>query len=962
MSYRPADFSGLMQDYTRMYSLSMNKAQRDRDWAREDAGYAVAALDNLETIYFDELETYKSSVLDPNSADGLSDEQIADFNERFAQKYPALQREAGKIFDKYGSPKWAASGETDPDSPVSIIPNMLRKGAEFLLVGKNKDGETVPKTVNGTSQPEDPLVSMSMLDLIRNTRYSIATEYGLNPFSKAQVQARGQGIQELAKQGRSTVSEGLTTDTASTGPTLGQAVNGGASSGDATTVNVNVESNPVDASSDAAKTSDSIRAQQAQMAGMYAPVGGMMDKEGNVVLPEGNSTTPREQAAAALGSYYNPLSVQDQVMGTGPYENPVARPGQTANLEALPTNPNAAPPQIDRLSQQTPDRRELGQLRNQEQELERRGGDPDLGAPTSAELNQRGPNVAYEPPVDNRSPNALAGTGTSPEDDMTMGGYEDQKIEKTPAETPAETPVEKRMPTPATEVESANTPAGKEQAARIQAEIDAEGGANLTKKERQAIAEEKLRGSSAADTINDKAPDVAKNPSKENVKATGEAIVATHGVDGAIKTMEEFLADSTGDFFTRGKVDPYTGTAPSQGSTAQRIVFTAMAQEAGFFGKNATDLANMRTFIQTGRMPDEIRNHFENQKNLSAAYKSYVEAEYEKSIAPLKRQEKAIDVATKQVELDRLAFELQRDKFELEDKYTPGTMAYRERELDILEREQALEKERREMEKSNVTNASLKTIEDGIDQFATHFANSLVDNVTWEQASGSEYWGNIVKNLSSDDPAEQAEGQRQLQSLDSKAKLFVTNPSNFLPMLRAHVEQYGNSPLLASILKYPDGTPKQLSDLNQQDLANLAGSGGLRLNESYQAIVLAESLVRDAASDNTGVINGIANLVRGDTPMNYRDVMKAVYLGQLWAKDGQEGVKKVLGDDYGVGAKVLGGLPLVGSPESFIKEITALVAGSGMGSPEEFINHMSALGKQLLIQDNKAIEQRATNG
>ncbi|MEK9770013.1 MAG: hypothetical protein VW683_13955 [Betaproteobacteria bacterium] len=943
MPYRPADFSGLMQDYTRMYSLSMDKAQRDRDWAREDASYAVSALDNLETIYFDELETYKSSILDPNSPDGLSDEQISDFNERFAQKYPALQREAGKIFDKFGGPKWAASGETDPDSPVSIIPNMLRKGAEFLLVGKNKDGETVPKTVNGTSKPDDPLVSMSMLDLIRNTRYSIATEYGLNPFSKVQVQARGQGIQELAKEGRNTVGEGLTTDTASTGPTLGQAAdNSGASSGDASTVNVNVESNPVDASSNAAETSNSIRAQQARLAGMFAPVGGMMDKEGNVVLPEGDSTTPRDQASAALGSYYDPLAVQDQVMGTGPYDNPVARLGQTANLETLPTNPNAAPPQIDKLSQQAqrrvgleydpqfatppanpeaPDRRELGQLRNQEQELERRGGDPDLGAPTSAELNQRGPtNTAYEPPV------------------------------------------EKRMPTPATEVETANTPAGKEQAARIQAEIDAEGGENLTKKERQAVAESKLRDTSAADTINDKASDVAKNPSKENVKATGEAIVATHGVNGAIKTMEEYLADSTGDFFTRGKVDPYTGTAPSQGSTAQRIVFTAMAQEAGFFGKNATDLANMRTFIQTGRMPDEIKSHFENQKNLSAAYKSYVEAEYEKSIAPLKRREKAIKVATDEVDLDRKAWELRRDKLQLEDEYTPGTMAYRERELDILEREAALEKERRELQKSSVTNTSIEAIEDGIDKFAQHFANSLVGNVAWGQASGSEYWKNLVEDLSSDDPAEQKRGENNLQSLDSKAKLFVTNPSNMLPMLRAHIDQYGNSSLLASILKYSDGTPKQLSDLNQQDLANLAASGGLRLNESYQAVVLAESLVRDAALDNTGVINGIANLLRGDTPMNSRDVMKAVYLGQLWAKEGEEGVKKVLGDDYGLGAKILGGLPLVGSPEDFIKEITALVAGSGMGSAEEFINHMSSLGKQLYIQDNKAVEQRATNG
>ncbi len=647
-------------------------------------------------------------------------------------------------------------------------------------------------------------------------------------------------------------------------------------------------------------------------------------------------------------------------MGTGPYENPVARPGQTANLGTLPANPNAAPPQLDRISQQTPDRRELGQLRNQEQELERRGGDPDLGAPTSAELNQRGPtNIAYEPPVDDRSPNALAGTGTSPEDDMTMGGYEDQKIEKTPAEKP----VEKQMPTPATEVETANTPAGKEQAARIQAEIDAEGGANLTKKERQAIAESKLRDTSAGDTINDKASDVARNPSKENVKATGEAIVAAHGVSGVIKTMEEFLADSTGDFFTRGKVDPYTGTAPSQGSTAQRIVFTAMAQEAGFFGKNATDLANMRTFIQTGRMPDEIKNHFENQKNLSAAYKSYVEAEYEKSIAPLKRQEKAIDVATKKVDLDQKIFNLEKDQRELIDKYTPGTMAYEKAWLDVEERKVKLEEAKKKLLASNTTNASVEALKAGVDEFSKHFANSLIDNVAGGQASGSEYWDTLIENLSSDDPAEQEKGQNSLRSLDSKAKLFLENRSNLLPMLRAHIEQYGMSPQLASILKHSDGTPKQLSELSEQDLANLAASTGLRVNESYQAVVLAESLVRDAALDNKGVINSIAKFLRGDTPMTNRDVMKAIYLGQLWATEGEEGVKKVLGDDYGLGAKLAGDrIPFVGSPEEFIKEITTLVAGSAMGSSEEFINHISALGKQLYIQDKKAVEQRATNG
>lgn len=943
MSYRPADFSGLMQDYTRMYSLSMNKAQRDRDWAREDAGYAVAALDNLETIYFDELETYKSSVLDPNSADGLSDEQISDFNERFAQKYPALQREAGKIFDKYGSPKWAASGETDPDSPVSIIPNMLRKGAEFLLVGKNKDGETVPKTVNGTSQPEDPLVSMSMLDLIRNTRYSIATEYGLNPFSKAQVQARGQGIQELAKQGRDTVSEGLTTDTASTGPTLGQAANGGASSGDATTVNVNVESNPVDASSDAAKTSDSIRAQQAQMAGMYAPVGGMMDREGNVVLPEGNSTTPREQAAAALGSYYNPLSVQDQVMGTGPYENPVARPGQTANLGTLPANPNAGPPQIDKLSQQAqrrvgfeydpqfatppanpeaPDRRELGQLRNQEQELERRGGDPDLGAPTSAELNQRLPQGV------------------------------------------AELPVEKREPLQATYVPTATqgavTPEGQAQEEAVKAAVAAS--PDQSPEGQAAAAQEATDGTNADASIAEAGTRVARAGGDRRITVeSAQAILAAHGLEGAIKSFDKYLADSTDDFFTRGKVDPYTGTAPSKGSTAQRIVFTAMAQEAGFFSKNATDLANMRTFIQTGRMPDEIKQHFENQKNMSAAYKSYVEAEYKRATAPLEKRKLEQELETtdlanieKNIDLDKKEFDNELKRRETKDKYTKGTWAYRKEAAEVRKLELANEKQEQELRnaKTGATASAnaRKAVEDQIDNFAARTQQLIFDNIARGVPSGAGYLEDIFDLLRGDEE-DQAKATAEWSSLHAGAKNLLANPANQPALLRAYLDVYGNSPLVQRVLTDPvTGKRKSMQDLNAADLDELAASGGLRLEEAYQASLIAEIARRDAKENRSGFLNTIASFFKGSTPMTSRDFLKAVHLGTLYKTD-ENAAKKTFADDYG----------FFGDPEKFVNEITSLVSNSGMGSGPELVNYMAALGKQFYIQDEMA-KRRSAGG
>jgi len=188
-TYRPADFSGLISDWNSAYRTSLIATESRRNWEMQDAERAVKGLNTFETIYRDEMDRYKR---DNNISGDLTPDQQDSFDDWFNVKNPALVEGLKKDFGKYSGPAWAESGMTDPNEPIQIIKSALNKG-KYMLLGKDKDGKTVPKTEWGSNNPDDPVLQLSALELARNARYNIATKYGLNPFSDMQIASRSVG-------------------------------------------------------------------------------------------------------------------------------------------------------------------------------------------------------------------------------------------------------------------------------------------------------------------------------------------------------------------------------------------------------------------------------------------------------------------------------------------------------------------------------------------------------------------------------------------------------------------------------------------------------------------------------------------------------------------------------------------------------------------------------------------------
>lgn len=188
-TYRPADFSGLIGDYQRAYATSLAANEARRTWEMQDADRAVKGLNTFETIWSDEMDKFKAK----NGIEGdLTTEQAERFESEFSSANPALLENVSSIWEEVAGPTWAENGETDSNSPIKVVKSAIDR-AKYILTGKNAKGETVPKTQNGTSDPNDPILQLSPLELARNSRYVIATKYGLDPFSDMQMASRSVG-------------------------------------------------------------------------------------------------------------------------------------------------------------------------------------------------------------------------------------------------------------------------------------------------------------------------------------------------------------------------------------------------------------------------------------------------------------------------------------------------------------------------------------------------------------------------------------------------------------------------------------------------------------------------------------------------------------------------------------------------------------------------------------------------
>jgi len=298
-TYRPADFSGLIGDYQRAYATSLAGNEARRKWEYEDAQRAVNGLNTFETIWSDEMDKFKAE----NGIEGdLTTEQAERFEGEFASANPALLDNVSSTWEEVAGPAWAANGETDSNSPIKVVKSAIDR-AKYILTGKNAKGETVPKTQNGTSDPNDPILQLSPLELARNSRYVIATKYGIDPFSDMQMASRSVGARIDSNGSAATntaVASGETAaqNNAQAGLQLGGLQNNGApavasnasSSGGGAIPTSSVGAPPNTVYSPDIPMAENIANGALGASNMPSGTQGMMSPEGEVLVDDGSNT------------------------------------------------------------------------------------------------------------------------------------------------------------------------------------------------------------------------------------------------------------------------------------------------------------------------------------------------------------------------------------------------------------------------------------------------------------------------------------------------------------------------------------------------------------------------------------------------------------------------------------------------------------------------------------------------
>ena len=950
-TYRPADFSGLIQDYNRAYITSLAATEKRRTWELEDAKAAVDGLSNFDTIYADALDQYTQENL-IEGQDELTENQKDFFDEKFASENPALMENVQNIWKKTAGPAWAENGETDSNSPIEIIKSAVNK-AKYILTGKNDKGETVPKTQNGTSDPNDPILQLSIQELARNSRYAIATKYGLNPFSDQQIAQRAVGPDAPANQ-----QQGAAQNSSQMNFSQGNGVGTDAVSGALGQVNVNVSAGG--GSEDLSSGGGSENNSSADPSVInQAPVDfrrrswdpnttqGQMTGEGEILVDDGTNTgnavtvndnlrydltnPPTSSPDNLVYDLTNPPNTTLQklpnriytdnaspALGAAIAQTNAANNGQPYRADQVvdPLNPaqsvyntpqalgstpdlsltdwsgqgDATPPvAYDRQGNELPSRQGGRQMYDDRFEAQnpemRRDATPEEVASryqsridaTEEQLREDRKALSQwqdvntnESAADPTSVDVRSNRERQAEKDSWVKNYEESLVEGEAERAHLESAKERGIPQEQYEKEKLARQNYKpeEQSANKKAAVDDIAGPNASENEKAQASDELDKTESAAGTIIMVSSNVAKNGgSKESVDAAATTALQTNGLTGLNETVSDFL--------TTGSIDPYTGTKPHGGTQAERMTFMSMARIAGYLPKDAKTLSDMRTFIQTGRMPEEIAAHFKNKNEAAQAYKNKMQGDkaYMDTYGPKAQAE--------------LQYQILQNKEKLQSiqSNSKGGQAWETNQLEILKNKQALLQSQLDYSialnnaPSNATAnnaANFDTIAqanatatEALDQYTSKTVDNVIGQMMLNpQAAGFETLAGAYANLT----PEQLEAKKQLFA--NQASAFMTNNQGTYVSIMA--KAYPNDPVMQAIAAKQEAG----IGLSPMEIQQMASKAGIVHQSMVTGVAVANLLSEDAALDNTGYINAIRKFFGvGTGNPNPSQIMMALYAG-----------------------------------------------------------------------------------
>ena len=109
----------------------------------------------------------------------------------FLKEFPGAHSAAMKAMQRQGVHKMLAAHSGLMDEEVGVMPVLDPNTGKIILMGKNKDGETVPVTQGRSADPKDFVSQFTMMELIDKAHFLAATKHGLSGFSLDNILASG---------------------------------------------------------------------------------------------------------------------------------------------------------------------------------------------------------------------------------------------------------------------------------------------------------------------------------------------------------------------------------------------------------------------------------------------------------------------------------------------------------------------------------------------------------------------------------------------------------------------------------------------------------------------------------------------------------------------------------------------------------------------------------------------------
>ena len=619
MPYRPADFSGLMKDYAVGMQMRYTYDTHARELEINNAERAMTGLSYIEGLYVDEKAKWEEK---HGSVD------IEKFDDYFAEKYPAVRDKLKGYFNDYAAQEWADNGETDPDHPVEIIKSGFKKGM-YMLLGRNAKGEPVPKTENGSSDGKDPIIELSAEQLLKNTRYNIALKYGINPVTAGQMATGlaggtiygGGSLAGTQQPSAETTSEADSAPLGTTTPSTATPGSAPVAGEPDVTTPAGSDSLAAGASSVPAYLADGRSIEQAEISANQTPTKTAMSADGTVEplrtkAVNAEATTPAATPDAqpiktvTAGSGAPDMVPNPSYQAAMDARKPVARgalsreargamaqlPGYSGAIDheaaKRPPPPKqlvATPEQVDEAWAEDIEKDDEAIAREKilgQQALE--AGDQAVHAKSVARVSAREKEREHKRSAKERG--------------LSRDEFEKEKVLIKAVEKGL---LEKKKNAYKKAKENTTRPTRPERAEPV------------TPESAEKIADD-VRGE-AVDLTGAAKDNATSGNNKKNAQENTAVIAAAAGPIGVLKTIAEVDKESG---------ISHAGTKASNLSPAKRLAFATLAMQGGFLPRDEAGLVGMTTFIQTGRFPTDVANHYKNQLSYMQAASSYYEAQY----------------------------------------------------------------------------------------------------------------------------------------------------------------------------------------------------------------------------------------------------------------------------------------------------------------------------------------------